>query len=391
MSVFYLLFSSESVYAKTMIKKLILLGFGLVLLIGLPLAIFVLQNQTTTQSGAAPVTKFSFNGPSSASAGGTLDENLVVDPGGTNQVSFVKFTFTYDPAFLDKAATPVTIDTTKYTILEQPTVNCTTLCTVTGTISVGTNQNAIIKSTTSIAVVHLIAKANTDASGTQLLFVSGQNQALSTGASDQAAENVFLSGTPKTITIGVSPTNGTNPTDTPTPGDTGAPTDTIAPTDSGGGGGASGGGGGTGGTGGAVVSCTNFTADVASGNSPLTVTFTTVGTSATDTISQIALTYGDGATDTVASGSGIGTGDINNQISHTYSSNGIFTANATLTTAGGSTSDPTTCKQTITVGAIASPTPVQKLPPTGPGETLMLVGIMGILMTFAGFAVLAGI
>lgn len=374
-----------------MIKKLILLGFGLTLLIGLPLAIFVLQNQTQPTTGAAPVTKFSFSGPKQVDAGANLDENLVVDPGGSNQVSFIKFTFTYDPNFIDKQATPVTIDTNTYTILQPPSVDCSsgTLCTVTATLSVGNNQNAIIKSATTVAVIHLVAKANTDANGTQLAFVAGQNQALSVGSSDQAAENVFETGVPATIVIGSTGSGG------------GSPTDTVSPTDSSGGGGSGGtggGGGGTGGTGGGSssgvsVSCDSFTADKTTGNAPLTVTFTTVGSSSTDSITQLDLNYGDGSTDIVATGSGLGTGNINNQISHVYNSNGAFNAYAVLTTASGATSSTTNCTQAITVGqtAQASSAATQKLPPTGPGQTFVLLGAAGAFLTAVGLVIVAGL
>lgn len=376
-----------------MIKKLLLLGFGLVLLIGLPLTIFILQNQTQPVTKAAPVTKFSFNAPAQVSVGQAFDVPLVVDPGGTNQVSFVKFAFTYDPAKLDKAATPVTIDTALYSILEAPAVTCTdALCTVTATISVGNNQNAIIKTTATIATIHFIAKANTETGApTQLAFVSGQNQALSTNlTADQAAENVFLSGIPASIVIGASGTaGGSTPTDTPTL----SPTDTPAiaaatPT------GVSGTTG-TGGTTSLAVSCDSFTADKNSGTSPLIVTFTTVGSSTNDSITTIALNYGDSAVDQIASGSGIGTGNINNQTSHTYSANGVYTATATLTTAGGATNDPSACKQTITVGtASASPTALvqgNKLPPTGPGQTILLIGLAGMALSILGIFVIAGL
>lgn len=390
MSVTLVVFRKNLLYANSMIKKLILLGFGLMLLIGLPLAIFVLQNQnqTTTTSGAAPVTKFSFSGPKQVDTNTNFDENLVVDPGGSNQVSFVKFAFTYDPSFIDKQAAPVSIDTNTYTILEQPTVNCASnLCTVTGTISIGSNQNALIKTATTVAVVHLIAKKDTiDPSGTQLAFVNGQNQALSVGGSDQAAENVFQSGVASTIIIG-NQSGGGSPTDTP------------SPTDSGGTGGSSGGGnsGGTGGTSGGgsnvSVACTSFTADKTTGNPPLTVTFTTVGSSSTDSIVQLNLFYGDGTTDTVASGSGIGTGNVNNQISHNYASNGTFNAYAVLTTESGAASDKATCNQTITVGAIAASASAgpAKLPPTGPGQTFVLIGVAGAILTAIGLVVIAGL
>lgn len=382
-------------------KKLILLGFGLVLLIGLPLTIFILQNQTQPTTKAAPLTKFSFSGPTSATIGQTLAEGLVVDPGGQNQVSFIKFTFTFDPTYLATvSATPVSIDTTKYTILDGPTVTCATLCTVTATLSIGSNQNAVIKSPTTVATISFTALANTPTdSGTQLLFVAGQNQALSVASSDQAAENVFLSGLPQTITVGQSaPSN--NPTDTPTP-----TTDLGTPGSGGSGGsggssggtGSTGGGGGTTGTNGTTVSCNSFTVDKSSGNPPLQTTFTTVGSSPNDSITQLTITYGDGTSDTVSSGSGIGTGNVNNQITHTYSNNGTFTANAILTTAGGATSDPTSCQLVITVGtgnASASVTPLAangKLPSTGPGETVITVGLIGAAVSIIGLLLVAAL
>jgi len=363
-----------------MIKRLVLLGFLLTLIIGIPLALFVLQNQTQPTTKAAAVTKFSFDGPTSVNLNQTFDEKLAVDPGGGNQVSFVKFTFTFDNTKLDKVGTqPVAIDST-YTVLEQPQVNCTNnICTVTATISVGQNQNAIIKTKTDIATIHFVSKANTDpGSPTQLTFANGQNQALSVGTSDQPAENVFQEGLPFSITIGqqqaVVPSTVVTPTPTTSvvgPGNTGNPSTT-----------GSSGGSGTSGAGNLTVTCTSFTPSVASGNVPLNVTFTTVGQSTTDSIARIDLTYGDGTSDSVASGSGVGTGNINNQISHNYTRSGSFTAQAILTTAGGAVSNPSTCRTIINAGV--SPTPIGKLPPTGPGETLIFAGIGGTVLTIVG-------
>ncbi len=390
-----MVFGKKLLYAKTMMKKLILLGFGLALLIGLPLTIFILQTQTQPTTKAAPVTKFSFSGPTSVALNQNFDENLVVDPSGQNQVSFVKFTFTFDPTYIATiSATPVSINQSTYTLLEGPTITCATLCTITATISVGSNQNAIIKSPTTIATIHFTALANTPVTGgTQLLFVAGQNQALSVSTSDQAAENVFESGTPQTITIGAT-SGGGAPTDTPVPG---SATDIPTPTgDLGTGPGSDTGSGGTTGTNGTTVACTSFTVDKASGNPPLQSTFTTVGSSPNDTITQLVVTYGDGSSDTITSGSGIGTGSVNNQITHTYSSNGTFTASASLTTAGGATSDPTTCKLTITVGngiSSVSATPMVngKLPSTGPGDTFMIVGGAGAVISILGLVVIAAL
>lgn len=370
-----------------MVKRLILLGFLITLLIGIPLALFVLQNQTQPTTGAAPVTKFSFDGPTSVNLNQTFDVKIVVDPTGgatPNQISFVKFAFTFDNTKLDKVGSnPVSIDTNTYTVLEQPQINCTSgTCTVTATISVGQNNAAIIKTKTPVAIVHLTAIANTDAGPTQLLFLSGQNQALSVASSDQPAQNVFTGSIPLSITIGASGIAGSGtPTATPTtsvgtPGNPGTTGTTGGP-----------GGTGTTGTGNLSVSCTSFTPSVVSGNPPLAVTFTTVGQSTTDSITRIDLNYGDGVADTVASGSGIGTGNVNNQMTHTYGSAGSFTATAKLTTAGGATSDPSTCTATISVGNV-SPTPVSKLPPTGPGQTLLIIGGIGGLITTIGAFIL---
>lgn len=379
-----------------MIKKLLLLGLGITLLIGLPLAIFVLQNQTQTKSGAAASTKFTFETPGSpVNVGDSFDVPIDVDPQGVNAVSFVKIAFTYDGTKLDKASdTPVTIDSSKYTILEQPSVTCndSNSCLVSFTISVGSNNGAIIKAKTAVASIKLTAKANTDSGNpTHLAFVTGQNQALSTGASDQAAENVFQGGTDGLITIGA--TSGGGDTPTPTPDNSGGgDTPTPIPDNSGGGGGDtptstpdnSGGGGSSSNV---TVACSNLTASPTQGTAPLSVTFTTVGSATNDSVTKISINYGDGGVDSLDSGSGIGTDSVNAQTTHSYAKNGTFTATATLTTSSGTVSNPSSCSQTITVGSGVS----GNLPPTGPGETILFVGAAGAILTVLGFALVAGL
>lgn len=367
-----------------MIKKLILLGLGLTLLVGLPLAIFVLQNQTQTKSGAAASTKFSFDVPQTpVSVGQPIDVPIVVDPQGVNAVSFAKITFTYDSSKLDKAGnSPVTIDKNKYTILEQPAITCndSNLCQVSFTLSVGSNNDAIIKSRTPIASIRLVAKANTDAgTPTKLSYVNGQNQALSTGQGDQAAENVFQGGVDGKITIGNSGGGG---------GSSGGSTPT--PTGSSGSGVSGGNGGSTSsGTSGSAISvtCSSLATDVTKGNAPLSVTFTTVGNATNDSISKISINYGDGLVDSIASGSGIGTNSINAQTTHSYNRNGTFTATVALTTSAGQLSNPASCSQTITVGSGVS----GNLPSTGPGQTLLLVGAAGAVLTVVGVLLIAGL
>lgn len=381
-----------------MIKKLILLGFALVLLVGLPLTLFVLQNQTKPQSSAAASTQFSFSLPSgSLAVGQSFNADVIVDPGGQNQVSFVKVTFTYDGNKIDKASsTPVTIDTTKYTILEQPAVNCdsSNLCQVSFTISVGNTTSNIIKTATDVAKVALIAKTVTDpGTTTDLKFVSGQNQALSVATSDQPAENVFQSGKNGSLTIQNqtqtdSGSGGTTTdTTTPTPDTTG---DTTGTSDASGSG--SGGSGGTTAST-TTVSCSDFTADVNAGSAPLTVTFSATGSTPTDTIAKVTFNYGDGLVDDVATGSGIGTNTATTQISHTYQTNGTYTASAVFTTAGGDANGSTDCTQKITVGSTFNANNQSTkggLPNTGPGETLLFVGAAGAILTILGAAVVVG-
>lgn len=389
-------------YAKTMIKKLILLGFALVLLVGLPLTLFVLQNQTKPQSSAAASTQFSFSLPSgSLAVGQSFNADVIVDPGGQNQVSFVKVTFTYDGNKIDKASnSPVTIDTSKYTILEQPAVNCdsSNLCQVSFTISVGNTTSNIIKTATDVAKVALIAKVVTDpGTTTDLKFVTGQNQALSVATSDQPAENVFQSGKDGSLTIqnqtnsGGGTTDSTTPTPDTTTGSSGSGSSTTTDTGTG-----SGGSGGTGSTAAdtTTTSCSDFTADVNAGSAPLTVTFSATGTTPTDTIAKVTFNYGDGLVDDVATGSGIGTNTATTQISHTYQSNGTYTASAVFTTAGGNASSSTDCTQKITVGSTVnanSQSTKGGLPNTGPGETLLFVGAAGAILTILGGAIVLGL
>lgn len=403
-------------YAKTMVKKLILLGFALCLLVGLPLAIFVLQNQssTTVKSGAAAATKFTFDVSSlpQINVGQNFDVPIDVDPQGQNQVSFIKVAFTYDGTKLNTQQNPpITINSapksnTQYTTLEAPQVTCnsdSTSCQGSFTISIGSSTQDVITTKTAVATIHFIAKANTDPNTpTQLTFVSGQNQALSVASTDQPAENVFQSGTPASITIGSSSSSSSGgSTSSSSSGSSSSGSSSggsSGSSSSGGSSGSSSSGSSSSGSsgGGSSVTCTSLTADVTSGPSPLSVTFTAVGTSSTDTISSLALNYGDGNVDQVATGSGIGTSSVNAQQSHTYQQNGTFTASATFTTNTGATNPSTSCQTTITVGAnpTSNPTgstPKPTLPPTGPGNTLLFAGAGGAILTVVGFAILLGL
>ncbi len=191
---------------------------------------------------------------------------------------------------------------------------------------------------------------------------------------------------------------------TGTPSDT--PTDTIAPTSGGGGGGGgaptdtiaptSGGGGGNTNT----LLCNSLTADSSSSTSaPFTVNFTVVGSDSTSTVNGINFNFGDGSTQNLTSGGGIGTGSINAQISHTYQTNGAYNASAVLTDNTGATSSSSSCLQAITVGTnlpTNTPTPTTSSAPltqmkTGPGDKFVILGGIGGIITLVGAAILFGL
>ena len=98
----------------------------------------------------------------------------------------------------------------------------------------------------------------------------------------------------------------------------------------------------------------------------------------------------------ITQGGGIGTNTVNAQVSHIYNTAGTFTTSATLTDNSGATSNSVTCSQTITVIAggtggtsppvLATPTPT--IEPSGPSETIVGIGLIGILLTIIGGVIL---
>src|ERR1035437_1197016 len=92
-------------------KKIVAIGFVLVLLVAIPLTVYLVQQQQKTKTGAVAATTLTLTPPSSTVTAGTnvtLAVNL--DPG-TNQVSFVKFTITYDPGKLKRTGDGLKVTT----------------------------------------------------------------------------------------------------------------------------------------------------------------------------------------------------------------------------------------------------------------------------------------
>src|SRR5476651_2096878 len=107
-------------------KKLFLFGFIVVLLVGIPVTIFLLQKQTEVRSRAAKATILNFTPDSTATTplqkqvGDTIPLDIMVNPG-TNLVSFVKIEINYDPDKLATAAAAFQANTSAFpSVLEGP-------------------------------------------------------------------------------------------------------------------------------------------------------------------------------------------------------------------------------------------------------------------------------
>ena len=119
-------------------KKLILIGFLFVLLIGIPLTVFLVQQQQQTSIRAERATTLALSpATKTVGVGEEVELDVNLDPGGVNQVSFVKFVLTYDSTKLKPSDTPFTVKASQLDILQGPTVDTNTL---TVTLSIGASR-----------------------------------------------------------------------------------------------------------------------------------------------------------------------------------------------------------------------------------------------------------
>lgn len=384
-------------------KKLLLIGFAAVLLVGIPVTLYVMQQQQETRSRAEKSTNISFTPDSSQTTpiqknvGEDVALDIMVNPG-TNLVSYVKLEIQYDPDKLATTAAGFQANTVAFpSVLEGPVY---TPGKISVSLSVGPDPTKSIQTLTKAATITFKATASTPPGTPTLVTYGATTQVLSIGSNDQASENVLSSATPATIVIGggePSPTTAEPtevvPTDEPTPtvpADTPAPTSappTNAPTpttDPGGGGG----------TANEAPVCSSLVIDrEASGNAPYDITFTANGTDSDGTISKVTFNFGDGQVNDVTTAGGIGTNSVNVQVSHTYNNPGTFQAYATLTDDNNSVSQQGGCQQAITVTASGSATtaPQQNnatatptMVPTGPTEVIFGVAAVALLLVIGG-------
>lgn len=367
---------------------MILIGFVFVLLIGIPVTVFLVQQQQQTQSQATKATNLTLTPANqSANVGDNVNVSLNVDPGG-NQVSFIKFSITYDPALLKPADTPFTLAAgSPLTILQGPTITGNSISV---TLSIGAAFQNAIQTATTVGSFGF----QTLGPGTANITFDTGTQVRSLGATDTATENVLSNAAPATIVIAGSPVTPT-PSPTPIPSETPTPSPepSLSPSPS---------------ASPTPITVTNASPvcqslsldKAASGTAPYTLMFTANAADTDGTITKVTFNYGDGTTADLTQGGS----SASAQIEHTYNSAGTFTSTAIFTDNLGATSNPSTCTQTITVTSNLASNPgtgtgttsttqtgtgtgtgtIPTLTPAGPGQTILGIGAIGAGLSILG-------
>ncbi len=399
-------------------KKLLLIGFIIIILIAIPITIFLVKQQQDNRSEAAKSTTLSLLPASTQSAplakekDQTVDLDVVVNPG-QNLVSFVKLEILYDPAKLATGGAtsdvvPFREESSVISILEGPTYSDGKILV---TLSVGVDPTKVIQSTTEkpttkIATVSFRTIDGTGDTPTEVSF-GPTTQVLSAGANDETNENVLANRESAFIAVAGEVTNvvtpsptvtgvvtvSPSPATTTTTATTSATTQTTTTTST------------TSATTTSATStpntapvCSALTVDRSTtGTAPFSTTFTVNGTDSDGTINKVTFSYGDGQVENVTQGGGIATSTVNASAAHTYQNAGSYTASAILTDNSGGVSSGT-CSITITVDAAAgsttttttdsttTTTETASLPATGPGDILLGMGALVGVLTVIGAA-----
>lgn len=374
-------------------KKLLLAGFFVVLLIGIPLTLYVIQQQQESRSRAQKSTILAFDPPSTENAplqkniGDTIPLDITINPG-SNLVSYLRLEIQYDETKLATASANAFVPNTSVfpTVLEGPIYQPGRIAV---TLSIGSDPTKAVQALSKVATVSFKAIASTITDPTLITYTS-ETQVLSLGANDQASEDVLSSA--EAAAVAISDGTGTTPTPTLAGGPTPTPTQTLpllTPTPT-----RTPGGGGTGGTPNEPPVCNSLVADrAATGPAPFVLTFTVNGTDSDGTISKATFNFGDGGVSNVTDAGGINTNTVNVQIAHIYNNPGVYTASAILTDSNGTASPVGNCTLAVTVEAptggspntaTGQTTPVP-LPTTGPSGIVVGAGIaLGILTLVGG-------
>ncbi len=343
-------------------KSLVVFGFILVLLIGIPSTIYLVQQQQDLRSRAEKTSNLTVTvEKTTVAVGEEFAAVISLDPG-KNFVTYTNIELVYDKSKLQIAPTNAySPNSTAFPIpVRGPTY--TDGQVVFSLQSSATDVTRTIRTKTTVATIRFKALAPTTGTPAFITFGS-QSQAFSAGGSanggsnDAFNENV-LTGQfiPANITITdavIVPSPTTNPLVSPTPVNgtpSVSPTPSIAPVSQV-----------TNPSPTAIVNqpptCLSLTVDRAtSGVAPYDIAFTLTGRDSDGSIGQVTFQYGDGPIENVTTGGGIGTNAISVQAAHTYHNPGTYQAYAILTDDKGGVSPMGSCQQTITVTAAGAGT-----------------------------------
>lgn len=390
-------------------KKMLLFGFLAVLLAVIPLTVFFLRSQTRTESGATAATTLCFSLPESngtcltdatpvtKNVGEKFTLDIYLDPKDTNKIVVATISINYDATKLEADPAKDTSPDKNEAILgfsfSDPdptspgfTQNLVAPAYTAGppgnasvTRSVGTDALKAITQKTKIGKIRFKAlTASPD--GIPITFDSAKSNATSTLDPEV---NVLSTTQPALVKIAQA---GTGPTNTPVPTQpvtTVAPT--VAPTIAAGTPKAN-----------QIPICSSLNVDrTTSGPSPFSINFTANGNDPDGTISKVTFDFGDGPVQDVTTGGGIGSKTVSLAAAHTYKNAGTYTAKATLTdNSSGLSAAGSTCTQTITVTQGTEVSAITLTPTTlpqktftqqpGPGDTILGIGIAGVVLTIIG-------
>ncbi len=184
-------------------KKIFLIVAAVLLLLTIPLTISLVSQQQDIRQKAAGSTTLSFEPVSTTAApltknvGDPIALDITVDPG-SNLITFVKYQITYDPTKVQlNAANPITLNSNIFSSVEGPV---TTAEAIAQSVSIGSDPTKAVQTKTKVATVNFTAVGPTNGTATTVSF-GAMSQALSSGANDQASQNVLSSTTPATIVI----------------------------------------------------------------------------------------------------------------------------------------------------------------------------------------------
>jgi len=383
-------------------NRYFIVGNLILLLTIIPVILFLVKQQQSTDSQAAKASILSFNPPNSATTTACTEfsVDVRVDPG-TNVVSIVDLFVSFDATALQLLE--ITPDAQVFPTTVRPGDIQNTTGSGSIMVSIGPNVTNAVRTVSRVATLKF---KPLKAGNATITIDPVKSQVLSLAPSDKPTENVLASTSPGAVAVtqsttcstaattpgAASPTPTTGPTSIPSPttpigaGPTSIPTTIPTPTST------------------ATISatptpsgpnqlpiCTNLTVSpAATGSAPFSVLFSGEGNDPDGTIAKATFNFGDGITLDVTDG--LSKQFVTIQQSHTYQG-GNFSAFLTLTDNRGGVSSASAC--TLAIGVSGSPTPPSKISPTGiptatpsitsPGGISATFGIIGgVLLLFVG-------